>query len=144
MSSLHFFILPTENIWEKTKSLLSSQFSIPFLFSILLLFHPSNQMDPKRLVGIKHIYSSSPNYPIQNHNICLFLNKHISLLQIEYKFSIFFVAAKRSTHISSKHHKPWRLKCISLDRTGIYKARQIAVLWRLLKAQAVQNQTFIF
>ena len=45
--SLHFSILPIKHKWEKTKSLLSSHFSILSSFSILPLFHSSNQMDPK-------------------------------------------------------------------------------------------------
>ena len=46
-SFLHFSILPIKYIWKKTKFLLSSHFSILYSFSILPLFHSSNQMDPK-------------------------------------------------------------------------------------------------
>ena len=45
--SLQFSILLTKHIRKKTKSFLFSHFSIPFPFSVLLLFHPSNQTDPK-------------------------------------------------------------------------------------------------
>ena len=45
--SIHFFILPTKYYERKLKYFLSSHFSILSLFSILPLFHSSNQTDPK-------------------------------------------------------------------------------------------------
>ena len=46
--SLHFSTLLTKHKWGKLKSFLSSHFSILSPFSILSLFHPPNQTDPKR------------------------------------------------------------------------------------------------
>ena len=41
------FALPTKQKWEKLKYFISSYFSILSQFFILLLFHPSNETDPK-------------------------------------------------------------------------------------------------
>ena len=65
-----------------------------------------------------HMHSSSPFYPIQNHTLRLLLNEHLITTNTECIFSIFFVAA----------------------RTSISKAKQISVLWGLVKAQAAQTQ----
>ena len=42
-----FSFLPSKHITEKTKSLISFQFLIYFLFFVLSLFHTSNQIDHK-------------------------------------------------------------------------------------------------
>ena len=56
---LYFFILPTKRKWEKLKFFLFFHFSIISLFSILLIFHPPNQTEPKSIwvrkrIGEKH------------------------------------------------------------------------------------------
>ena len=49
--SLNFSTIPTKHKCGKLKSLLSSHFSILYLFSILQLFHLSNQTDSQTVFG---------------------------------------------------------------------------------------------
>ena len=58
--SLYFFILPTKRKREKLKFFLFFHFSIISLFSILSIFHPPNQTDPKSIWERKRIGEKHP------------------------------------------------------------------------------------
>ena len=113
------------------KFLLSSHYSIPFLFSILLFFHFPNQTDPKEKWSFKaQSHCRCPKGPIKNSKVLKQSSSKMSKLPNNHPKA-------QITHWSAKT----RNRCISISRTRKATISSLFIKWNTTSKIFLQQIT---